>query len=105
MPVTKAKKKTKKVKSKPFASLLDISNRTLVDRQGDDCGIILYNAFFKTPIVLALNDDAPRTITLATWQKWGKQANTYKREMNALLKPSKKKKAVTKAAAKKKGSK
>lgn len=114
MPVTKAKKKTKKVKSVPFASLMDTSDRTLVDRHGDDCGIILYSAFYTPSIVLALNDDAPRTISLATWQKWGKQANTYRREMDAILKPSKKKKAKAKAApkakkkktkAKKKGSK
>jgi len=97
MPVTKAKKKTKKVKSVSFSSLVGDSERSLIDRHGDDCGAILYSAFRMPSIVLALNDDAPRNITLATWQKWGKQANAYKREMSALLKSFKKKKAKPKA--------
>lgn len=100
-----------KKKTKSFASLRqideDIKERVLIDRHGEDCGVLLYSPYFENDMILALNEKAPRNITLATWQRWGKQAAAYRRSLKALLKPvaKKKKKAKKKVttAKKKKG--
>jgi hypothetical protein len=109
--VTKAKKKAT-VKSKPKANSAkaDTVSSTLIDRYGENCGHILYSPYFKEQVILCLNEEAPRNITLGTWKRWGKQATQYKKEMKqkklaVKLKASVLKYPKAKAKAKKKGGK
>jgi hypothetical protein len=71
----------------------------LIDRHGDDCGYVLYSPYFHETTILSLNDDAPRLITLETWERWGKQAKAFEKAAKSVLKVKKvvkKKKAVKK---------
>ena len=51
----------------------------LIDRHGEDCGYVLYSPYFLEKTILSLNDDAPRLITLETWERWGKQAKAFEK--------------------------
>ena len=78
----------------------------LIDRHGDDCGYILYSPYFGDETILCLSDEAPRAITLETWERWSKQAKSFHKSVESALKAEKvvkkKTKKVTKKAAKKK---
>jgi hypothetical protein len=111
-PKSKSKKatvKNKKEEGTPESYTKDNSG-LLIDRHGEDCGYVLYSPYFDDDIILVLNEEAPRNITLDTWQRWGKQAMAYRHSLEALLKPAKKeqkktkaKKKVSKTVKKKKG--
>ena len=93
-----------KTKAKTKAPTADTLGR-LIDRHDEDCGYILYSPYFSKETILCLDDDAPRAITLETWERWGKQAKSFHKAAESVLKVKKvvKKKAkkVVKKAAKK----
>lgn len=109
---TKVKAKTNsakaaKAKAKKKAPTSD-ELMTLVDRHGQECGFILYSPYFEQKVILSLNEEAPRSVTLGTWKRWGKQAAEYqkvmkKRELEWSLKASVLKYPKSKSKAKKKG--
>jgi hypothetical protein len=103
--------KTKASKAKTKAPTADTLGR-LIDRHGDDCGYLLYAPYFSDfsdDTILCLSDDAPRTITLETWERWGKQAKSFHKSVESALAAEwtvkkvvkKKAKKVSKKAAKK----
>jgi len=81
----------------------------LIDRHGDDCGYIIYSPYFPEKTILSLNDDAPRLITLETWERWGKQARAFEKTAKKVTKGLDQLNSVTKyktkPKAKKKGGK
>jgi hypothetical protein len=96
-----------KTKAKPKAPPADTLGR-LIDRHGKDCGYLLYSPYFSDfsdDTILCLDDDAPRTITLETWERWGKQAKSFHKAVESALKAEevvkKKTKKVTKKVSKK----
>ena len=72
---TKKTAKTKAKTKEPVAGTLG----KLIDRHGDDCGYILYSPYISEETILCLSDDAPRLITLKTWERWGKQAKSFQK--------------------------
>lgn len=58
----------------------------LIDRHGEDCGYVLYSPYFLEKTILSLNDDAPRLITLETWERWGKQAKAFEKAAKKVTK-------------------
>jgi len=94
------KSKTKASKAKTKAPTADTLGR-LIDRHDEDCGYILYSPYFSKETILCLSDDAPRAITLETWERWGKQAKSFHKSVESVLKVKKVTKKVSKKAAKK----
>ena len=100
--------KTKASKAKTKAPTADTLGR-LIDRHDEDCGYILYLPHLSKETILCLSDDAPRTITLETWERWGKQAKSFHKSVESALAAEwtvkkvvkKKAKKVSKKAAKK----
>ena len=112
----KATKVVKTVKAKSAIKDLPVSVNdlrreatTLIDRHGQECGYILYSQVFKPDCILMFHEDSPRNVTLETWQRWGKQAESYAKlrrfEDGILTKKKKKTKAKTKKKTAKKGGK
>ena len=93
---------TKKTAKAPTADTLG----RLIDRHGEDCGYLMYSPYFSNETILCLSDEAPRAITLETWERWGKQAKSFRKAVESALKVKKvvkkKTKKVTKKVAKKK---
>lgn len=73
----------------------------LIDRHGDDCGYILYSPYFGDETILCLSDEAPRAITLETWERWSKQAKSFHKAAESVLKVEKVVKKVVKKKTKK----
>jgi hypothetical protein len=94
-------------KTKTKAPTADTLGR-LIDRHGEDCGYVMYSPYFSNETILCLSDEAPRAITLETWERWGKQAKSFRKAAESVLKAkkvvkkaAKKTKKVTKKVAKK----
>ncbi len=90
-------KKTATTRTKTKAPTVPTLGR-LIDRYGDDCGYLMYSPYFLSKTILCLSDEAPRAITLETWERWGKQAKSFHEAAESVLKV---KKVVKKKAAKK----
>jgi len=74
-----AKAKAEAEAKKKIESYTKHSPGLLIDRHGDDCGYVIYSPYFLEKTILSLNDDAPRLITLETWERWGKQAKAFEK--------------------------
>ena len=93
-------KKTTTTKTKTREPAVGTLGR-LNDRHGDDCGYIFYSPYLTEETILCLSDDAPRYITLKTWERWGEQAKSFHKSIESALKVEKVVKKVTEKAAKK----
>ena len=94
--------RTKSSKAKTKAPTANTLGR-LIDRHGDDCGYVMYSPYVSNQTILCLSDEAPREITLETWERWTKQAKSFHKSVESALKVKKvaKKKKTRKVAKKK----